>query len=68
VTLQRDRLLDWLNVQIHHRIVLVTAEAGFGKTTLLADFARRTRVRTIWYRLDDDDRNWVKFRVCNNSE
>ena len=57
--LARDRLLDWLNVKIHHRMVLVLAEAGYGKTTLLADFARRTRLRTLWYRLDEDDRDWV---------
>src|SRR5437763_4990238 len=43
--LARDRLLDWLNVKIHSRVVLLTAEAGYGKTTLLADFARRTRLR-----------------------
>lgn len=56
-TLQRDRLLDWLNAKIHGRVVLVTAEAGYGKTTLLADFARRSRVRTLWYRLDEEDRD-----------
>ena len=37
------------------------ADAGYGKTTLLADFSRRTRLRTIWYRLDEDDRDWVGF-------
>jgi LuxR family maltose regulon positive regulatory protein len=60
-TLARDRLLDWLNVKIHHRVVVITAEAGYGKTTLLADFSRRTRHRTLWYRLDEEDRNWVAF-------
>ncbi len=60
-TLRRDRLLDWLNAKIHHRIVFVTAEAGYGKTTLLSDFARRTRLRTLWYRLDDDDRDWISL-------
>jgi ATP/maltotriose-dependent transcriptional regulator MalT/DNA-binding SARP family transcriptional activator len=60
-TLKRDRLLDWLRVKIHHRIVLVTAEAGYGKTTLLADFARHSRRPTMWYRLDEEDRNWVSF-------
>lgn len=59
-TLRRDRLIDWLRVKIHHRIVLVTAEAGYGKTTLLADFARHSRRPTMWYRLDEEDRNWVK--------
>ena len=60
-TLARDRLLDWLNVKIHRRVVLVLAEAGYGKTTLLADFSRRTRVRTSWYRLDRGDRDWLGF-------
>ena len=57
--LARDRLLDWLHAKIHQRLVLVLAEAGYGKTTLLADFAARTRLRTVWYRLDEDDRDWV---------
>ncbi len=60
-TLARDRLLDWLAAKIHHRVVFVIAEAGYGKTTLLADFSRRTRVRTLWYRLDEEDRNWIAF-------
>jgi ATP/maltotriose-dependent transcriptional regulator MalT/DNA-binding SARP family transcriptional activator len=60
-TLRRDRLLEWLSVKVHHRIVYVTADAGYGKTTLLADFARRSRLPTLWYRLDEDDRNWVSF-------
>jgi LuxR family maltose regulon positive regulatory protein len=58
-TLERPRLLDWLRVKVHGRVVLVLADAGFGKTTLLADYARRTRMRTLWYRLDPDDRDWV---------
>ncbi len=60
-TLRRDRLLQWLDVRIHRRLVLVAAEAGYGKTTLLSDFARRTRVRTVWYRLDEEDRDWFSF-------
>jgi DNA-binding SARP family transcriptional activator len=60
-TLERPRLLDWLRAKIHGRVVLVLADAGYGKTTLLADFARRSRLRTLWYRLDDDDRDWVSF-------
>jgi LuxR family maltose regulon positive regulatory protein len=60
-TLARDRLLDWLSVKIHRRVVLLTAEAGYGKTTLLADFSRRTRLRVLWFRLDRGDRDWVGF-------
>ena len=40
-TLERPRLLDWLRAKIHGRVVLVLADAGYGKTTLLADFSRR---------------------------
>jgi len=60
-TLARERLLEWLAVKIHDRAVLVIAEAGYGKTTLLADFSRRTRIRTLWFRLDRGDRDWVGF-------
>jgi LuxR family maltose regulon positive regulatory protein len=60
-TLARGRLLDWLAAKVNQRVVLVIADAGYGKTTLLADFSRRTRLRTIWYRLDDDDRDWISF-------
>ena len=44
-TLARHRLLDWLDVKRHSRVIFVIAEAGYGKTTLLADFSRRTRHR-----------------------
>lgn len=60
-TLARDRLLEWLSVKIHRRAILLVAEAGYGKTTLLADFSRRTRVRMLWFRLDRGDRDWVGF-------
>ena len=60
-TLARARLLEWLEIKIHSRVVLVIADAGYGKTTLLADFSRRTRLRMLWYRLDEDDRDWVGF-------
>ena len=36
-------------------------DAGYGKTTLLADFTRRTRRRVLWYRIDANDRSWVSL-------
>jgi LuxR family maltose regulon positive regulatory protein len=60
-TLERPRLLDWLRAKVHGRVVLVLADAGYGKTTLLADFSRRTRMRTLWYRLDEGDRDWTSL-------
>ncbi|MFP5342005.1 MAG: BTAD domain-containing putative transcriptional regulator [Candidatus Limnocylindria bacterium] len=58
-TLERPRLLDWLRAKTTGRVVLLLADAGFGKTTLLADFSRRSRMRTLWYRLDHEDRDWT---------
>ncbi len=60
-TLERQRLLGWIAAKIHSRLVLIVADAGHGKTTLLADWSRRTRVRVLWYRLDETDRDWVVF-------
>ena len=60
-TLRRDRLLDWLHAKTRSRLALIVADPGYGKTTLLADWSRRTRVRTLWYRLDEHDRDWAVF-------
>jgi DNA-binding SARP family transcriptional activator len=60
-TLRRDRLLHWFESQGNRRVVYVVAEAGFGKTTLVADFARRSRLRTFWYRLDEGDTDGLVF-------
>src|SRR5205807_1662175 len=37
-TLRRPRLTQWLEENLHRRVILVTAEAGYGKTTLLDDY------------------------------
>ena len=60
-TLRRDRLFDWLEARANRRVIYVVAEAGFGKTTLIADFLRRSRARTFWYRLDEDDTDGLVF-------
>jgi LuxR family maltose regulon positive regulatory protein len=59
--LSRPRLNDQLDAKSSHRVVLLVAEAGYGKTTLLADWTRRTSRRVAWYRLDTDDRDWLTF-------
>ena len=59
--LSRERLNGWLDAAVGGRVALVIAEAGFGKTTLLADWARQTRRATAWYRLEPDDRDWLAF-------
>src|SRR5262245_339946 len=60
-TLSRERLNSWLERASMGRLGLIVAEAGFGKTTLLADWALHTRRLTTWYRLESDDRDWLTF-------
>lgn len=60
-TLRRDRLLDWMAARANRRVIYVIAEAGFGKTTLVADYLRRSQLRAFWYRLDDDDTDGLVF-------
>ena len=53
--LPRQRLLDLLYENIDHPLQLICAPAGYGKTTLLADFARDTDLTVCWYSVDPLD-------------
>lgn len=46
---------------VAHKLVLVRAPAGYGKTTLLADFARRTDVPFGWYFLNREEADLCIF-------
>lgn len=43
------------------KLILVCTPSGYGKTTLLADFARQTRLPCCWYFLDQADADKVTF-------
>lgn len=60
-TLSRPRLLDRLTDAIGSRLTLLIAEAGYGKTTLLADFSSRATARCLWYKLDPTDADPVTW-------
>ena len=47
--ISRPRLLELLNELIDYRLILVTAPAGYGKTSLLVDFAAQTDLPVCWY-------------------
>lgn len=53
--LRRSRLLDHLHAHIDRKLIVVAAPAGYGKSTLLADFAHEVDVPVCWYRLDEYD-------------
>ena len=59
----RPRLMEQLLEGINCNFVLVSAPAGFGKTTLLSEWARQSQpgIRTTWVSLDDGDNDPIRF-------
>jgi ATP/maltotriose-dependent transcriptional regulator MalT/DNA-binding SARP family transcriptional activator len=53
--LSRPRLTERLSANLAHPVTLVTANAGSGKTTLVADFVRQHAPKHVWYQLDHTD-------------
>jgi len=54
-TVPRARLTRLLDDNWSHSVVLVTAPAGFGKTTLVGTWLRGFAGRTAWLTIDADD-------------
>jgi len=53
--LSRSRLVERLHANLALPVTLVTANAGSGKTTLVADFLRKQEQPYVWYQLDHTD-------------
>ena len=53
--ISRARLLERLNAGLRGKVTLVSAPAGFGKTTLLAEWVQTIDRPTAWLSLDDHD-------------
>ena len=59
--LARPRLLDRLTEGMTHELTLIGAPAGFGKTSLVADWARGRPGPVAWLSLDDADSDPARF-------
>jgi LuxR family transcriptional regulator, maltose regulon positive regulatory protein len=59
--LARARLLQRLDRGMARELTLVCAPAGFGKTSLLGDWARHARRTVAWLSLDAGDDDPVRF-------
>ena len=59
--LHRARLVDALLSNIDRKLLVVAAPAGYGKTTLLADFGTHSGIPTCWIRLTSAERDAVRL-------
>ncbi len=55
--IHRPRLLQALRDNAHRKLTLITAAAGYGKTSLLVDYVRGLDCPVAWCRLDEADQD-----------
>ena len=59
--LPRSRLIERLDDGLHRKLTLVSAPAGFGKTTLLGEWAATLPRPAAWLSLDEGDKDPARF-------
>lgn len=59
--IQRPRLIERLNEGMHGKLTLVSASAGFGKTTLVSEWVAGCRRPAAWLSLDEGDDDPSRF-------
>ena len=57
----RPRLTHRLNEGATRKLTLITAPAGFGKTTLLSEWITQYRLATAWLSLHPGDNHLLRF-------
>jgi LuxR family maltose regulon positive regulatory protein len=57
----RPRLIERLEMGLPGKLTLVSAPAGFGKTTLLSEWVTQLRIPVAWLSLDKEDNDVVRL-------
>jgi LuxR family transcriptional regulator, maltose regulon positive regulatory protein len=57
----RPRLIERLEEGLHQKLTLISAPAGFGKTTLLSEWVAGCERRVAWLSLDEGDNDPRRF-------
>src|SRR5256714_12462022 len=57
----RPRLIERLNEGLHRKLTLISAPAGFGKTTLVSAWVAICERPTAWLSLDDGENDPTRF-------
>src|SRR5512143_3740538 len=57
----RPRLAAELSKALTRRLTLVSAPAGYGKTTLVSNWLHDMKITAAWLSLDDGDNDPIRF-------
>jgi LuxR family transcriptional regulator, maltose regulon positive regulatory protein len=57
----RPRLIDRLNAGLSGSLTLISAPAGYGKTTLITEWLQTTQAKCAWLSLDESDNDPRRF-------
>ncbi|MCU0473653.1 MAG: LuxR C-terminal-related transcriptional regulator [Bacteroidales bacterium] len=57
----RQELYEKLNIGLTRKLILISAPAGFGKTTVVSDWIGQNNFPAAWFSLDNGDNDPVDF-------
>jgi LuxR family maltose regulon positive regulatory protein len=57
----RQELYEKLNIGLTRKLILISAPAGFGKTTIISDWINQHKISTVWFSLDNGDNDPAVF-------
>ncbi len=57
----RPHLMERLDAGLPGKLTLISAPAGFGKTTLVSSWLEHANLPAAWLSLDEDDNDWARF-------
>ncbi len=57
----RPELHEKLNIGLSRKLILISAPAGFGKTTAVSEWIGQNKIPTAWFSLDNGDNDPVEF-------
>jgi LuxR family maltose regulon positive regulatory protein len=60
----RPGLISKLNEGMNAKLTLLSAPAGYGKSTAIGEWAKQCRVPVAWVSLDKQDNEWGPFWSC----
>lgn len=59
--IERKQIDSLLQEHIEKKLIVFRAPAGYGKTTLISSWLKKTKETTVWISLDESDNNSISF-------